>query len=74
MDNVKPEGALANLSAMGQSLVLAVGSERGWSNAEREKLEKAGFLRFSMGERAMRTETACVAAAVLALEKIGVLG
>jgi len=73
-DNVRPEGALANLSAMGQSVVLAVGSERGWSDAEREKLENAGFLRLSMGDRVLRTETACVAAAVLALEKIGVLG
>ena len=73
-DNVRPEGALANLNGMGQSIVLAVGSERGWSDTEREKLENAGFLRLSMGDRALRTETACVAAAVLALEKIGVMG
>ena len=73
-DNVRPEGALANLSAMGQAVVLAIGSERGWSDAERTQLEKAGFLRLSMGDRVMRTETACVAAAVLALEKIGALG
>jgi 16S rRNA U1498 N3-methylase RsmE len=72
-DNVRPEGALANLSALGQSVVLAVGSERGWSDAERDRFEAAGFLRLSMGGRAMRTETACVAAAILALEKIGVL-
>ena len=74
LDNVRPEGALALLSALGQSMVLAVGCERGWSDREREKLESAGFIRLSMGERALRTETACVAAAVLALEKIGVLG
>ena len=74
LDNVRPEGALALLSALGQSLILAVGSERGWSDGEREQLEAAGFLRLSMGSRALRTETACVAAAVLALEKIGALG
>ena len=74
LDNVRPEGALANLSALGQSLVLAVGCERGWSDREREKLEGSGFVRVSMGQRALRTETACVAAAVLALEKIGALG
>ena len=74
LDNVRPEGALALLSALGHSMVLAVGSERGWSDTERDKLEAAGFLRLSMGERVLRTETACVAAAVLALEKIGVLG
>ena len=74
LDNIRPEGSLALLSALGRSLVLAVGSERGWSDREREELEKAGFVRLSMGERALRTETACVAAAVLALEKIGALG
>jgi 16S rRNA U1498 N3-methylase RsmE len=73
-DNVRPEGTFANLSAFGQSIVAAVGSERGWSDRERDELEAAGFLRLSMGERALRTETACIAAAVLALEKIGVLG
>ena len=74
LDNVRPEGALALLSGLGQSIVLAVGCERGWSDREREALEKAGFLRLSMGTRAMRTETACVAAVVLALEKIGAMG
>jgi len=73
-DNVRPEGSLANLSALGQPIVLAVGSERGWTDAEREMLENAGFLRLSMGDRALRTETACIVAAGLALEKIGVLG
>ena len=74
LDNVRPEGSLALLSALGQSLVLAVGCERGWSDRERGDLEAAGFVRLSMGERVMRTETACVAATVLALEKIGALG
>jgi RsmE family RNA methyltransferase len=73
-DNVRPEGSLANLNALGQSLVLAVGSERGWSDAERDRLEEAGFLRLSMGDRALRTETACTAAAILGLEKTGFLG
>jgi RsmE family RNA methyltransferase len=74
LDNIRPEGSLALLSALGQSMVLAVGCERGWSDKEREELEKAGFLRLSMGCRPLRTETACVAAVVLALEKIGALG
>ena len=73
-DNVRPEGSLANLNAMRQPVVMAVGSERGWSDAERAKLESAGFLRLSMGKRALKTETACIAAAVLALEKMGFLG
>jgi len=73
LDNVRPEGALSLLSAYGRSIVLAVGPERGWSDRERDELKKAGFIRLSMGSRAMRTETACVASAVLALEKIGAL-
>ena len=74
LDNVRPEGSLTHLSALGQSMVLAVGCERGWSDREREEMEKTGFLRLGMGIRPLRTETACTAAAVLALEKIGVLG
>jgi RsmE family RNA methyltransferase len=73
-DNQRPEGSMARLSLMRRPAVLAVGSERGWSDRERELLEKAGFLRLSLGGRALRTETACVAAAVLILEKIGELG
>jgi RsmE family RNA methyltransferase len=73
-DNLRPEGSLARLNCMRRPAVLAVGPERGWSDRERELLEKAGFLRLSLGERALRTETACTAAAVLVLEKIGALG
>jgi RsmE family RNA methyltransferase len=73
-DNLRPEGSLARLGLMRRPAVLAVGPERGWSDRERELLEKAGFLRLSLGERALRTETACVAAAALMLEKIGELG
>ncbi|MDR1970721.1 MAG: 16S rRNA (uracil(1498)-N(3))-methyltransferase [Treponema sp.] len=72
-DNLRPEGSLARLSFMRRQAVLAVGPERGWSDRERDILEKAGFLRLSLGERALRTETACVAAAVLIMEKIGEL-
>jgi RsmE family RNA methyltransferase len=55
-------------------MILAIGSERGWTDHERGLLEEAGFLRLSLGSRALRTETACIAAAVLAIEKIGELG
>jgi RsmE family RNA methyltransferase len=70
MDNVRAEGSLFNISPSSRPIVMAIGPERGWSDRERDLLEKAGFLRLSMGERPMRTETACVAAAALAMEKI----
>ncbi|MDR2159345.1 MAG: RNA methyltransferase [Treponema sp.] len=72
-DNVRPEGAMARISPTRRPVVLAVGSERGWTDRERDALEAAGFTRLSLGGRALRTETACLAAAVLALEKIGEL-
>ncbi|MDR2794071.1 MAG: 16S rRNA (uracil(1498)-N(3))-methyltransferase [Treponema sp.] len=72
-DNIRPEGALSLLNPLGHPLVIAVGAERGWSDRERAELENAGFTRLSMGKRTMRTETACVAAAVLAMEKLGEL-
>jgi RsmE family RNA methyltransferase len=73
-DNVRPAGTMGDLPVRRRPAVLAVGPERGWSDRERGLLEKAGFARLSLGKRALRTETACVAAAVLAMEKIGELG
>jgi RsmE family RNA methyltransferase len=73
-DNVRPEGAMSRISPTKRPVVLAIGSERGWTDRERDLLEAAGFLRLSLGSRALRTETACTAAAVLAMEKIGELG
>lgn len=73
-DNVRPEGAMSRLSTTMRPIVAAIGSERGWSDRERTMLESAGFVRLSLGERALRTETACVVAAALALEKTGNLG
>lgn len=79
-DNVDPEAPFCRLgfgaagAARTGETVLAIGSERGWSDGERRALEAAGFVRASMGERALRTETACVVAVALALEKLGALG
>jgi RsmE family RNA methyltransferase len=73
-DNVRPEGAMSRITPTRRPVVLAIGSERGWSDRERDLFESAGFLRLSLGSRSLRTETACVAAAILAMEKIGELG
>jgi len=69
MDNVRAEGSFFNVPTTSRPAVIAVGPERGWSDRERDLFEQAGFLRLSMGSRALRTETACVAAAALAMEK-----
>jgi RsmE family RNA methyltransferase len=73
-DNLRPAGSMARLAPAKRRMSVAIGPERGWSDRERDLLEKTGFLRLSLGERALRTETACVAAAILALEKMGELG
>jgi RsmE family RNA methyltransferase len=77
LDNENPAGSFFDLSPplspAEAGFTLAIGSERGWSNGERTMLEAAGFIRLSIGERALRTETACIAATVLAmghLEKV----
>jgi 16S rRNA (uracil1498-N3)-methyltransferase len=43
-------------------VVLAIGSERGWSAPERESLRLAGFEMVHLGERVLRTETALAVA------------
>jgi 16S rRNA U1498 N3-methylase RsmE len=73
--SVKPAGfgAKGETAPSSMMTVLAVGCERGWSEHERDMLEGAGFRRLSLGRRALRTETACVAAAALLMEKMGLL-
>jgi len=69
MDNVRPEGSLFHMAVTSRPAVIAIGPERGWSDRERDLFEKAGFMRLSMGTRPLRTETACIAASILAMEK-----
>ena len=42
-----------------QEAVIAVGPERGWSDSERRILQESGYTFYSLGERILRTETAC---------------
>jgi 16S rRNA (uracil1498-N3)-methyltransferase len=49
-------------------VVLAIGGERGWSQAEREALRASGFILCHLGPEVMRTETAVVAAVTLTRE------
>ncbi|MDR2537602.1 MAG: 16S rRNA (uracil(1498)-N(3))-methyltransferase [Treponema sp.] len=67
-DNIRPVGIFSRLTSKTRTVVIAVGSERGWSEQERERLESAGFTRLSLGDRALRTETACVVAVALATQ------
>ncbi len=63
-------GAARSLEA---PVTLAIGSERGWTEAELSALRAAGFAPRRLGERILKTETAAVAATVLALAALQIL-
>lgn len=76
-EDAAPSGtkAVQNCSARqnGIRITAAIGSERGWSERERNLFKQKGFTLCSMGERILRTETACTAATVIILQALGVL-
>jgi RsmE family RNA methyltransferase len=72
LDNVE---AAAPLSAAEVALpaAIAIGSERGWSDAERAVLREAGYRLVHLGPRVLRVETAAVAALALAKARAGLI-
>jgi len=63
LDNYEHTTPLHRMSLpVGETLVLAVGSERGFTGAERDQLRDAGYQLAGLGERVLRTETAVIAA------------
>jgi len=52
-------------------LLLAVGPEGGWTDYERELFARHGFRAVGLGPRALRTDTACIAALTLAHAALG---
>jgi RsmE family RNA methyltransferase len=83
LDNALPQTTLVeflresiahNNHAQEQTPVIAaVGSERGWTDVERESLKRAGFTLCGIGERVLRTETACTVSLSLILAALGAL-
>ena len=83
LDNVNPKCALnqaiEDIPCMkcdhpcgeGKTVFAAIGSERGWTNKEREMLEEYGYIRCGMGNRIMRTETAATVAGSVILNRLG---
>jgi len=84
LDNIRPKGSLKEVlkspvilsecegSSAGVSIA-AIGSERGWTDKERDFLENSGFVLCGMGCRIMRTETAATVAATIILNEKGFL-
>jgi len=85
LDNVNPKCSLSvaisdipcmqcsNPCDEGKSVFAAIGSERGWTDKERNLLEEYGYIRCGMGNRIMRTETAATVAGAIILNKLGYL-
>ncbi len=63
-----PIGAAAKKFSAG---CLALGPERGWSEAERRALADAGFASYHLGDRILRVETAAVAGTSIMLAGLG---
>ncbi len=61
LDNYEAKQHVADLSFTKQSVVIAVGSERGWTEAERDLLRREHFKLAHLGRRPLRTETAALA-------------
>jgi len=71
-----PYGAgqrMGSLEPLAPPVVLAVGSERGWTEPELRLLTSFGFSTVSLGRRILRTETAALSAVSLALARLGLM-
>ena len=56
-----PHSSLLTPNCFDVRPLLAIGPDGGWTAEEQEKFFAAGFTPFSLGERPLRTDTACVA-------------
>lgn len=73
LDNIIGSVRLSDMTLEGKSVTIAIGSERGFSDNERNAFLSSGFTAALIGNRILRTETACVAATALALERMNIL-
>jgi RsmE family RNA methyltransferase len=72
LDNYEATAALSTCNLIGDKpAVLALGAERGWSAGERVLLRENGCTLVHLGERVLRTETACIAAITLLKARLG---
>lgn len=62
LDNYEATTGLWEAASQKPSLVLTIGSERGWTDDERALFRQNGFALAHLGDRPLRTETAVIAA------------
>ena len=74
LDNIEPSKSLScALKEKPQKAIAAIGSERGWTNYERQLFRQNGFELLSMGKRILRAVTASTVAVSLILNSMEVL-
>jgi len=61
---------LDNSDDLSRGIALVIGSERGWTDMERRDLSDTGFQFGYLGDRILRTDTACISATALALASL----
>ena len=71
LDNYEATGSLRDVAEGNAAVVLAIGSERGWSAKERDLFRSHGFDLAHLGERPLRTETAAIAAVSIVAAGLG---
>lgn len=62
---------LGDIILSGLPVVLAIGTERGWTNHEIDIFLNVGYLLCSLGDRILKTETAASAAVSILLSRLG---
>ncbi len=73
LDNYESATAFSSAALTQAPVVLAIGSERGWSTGERNQLRAAGFTLLNLGTRVLRTETAVIATLAIVRAKLGLM-
>jgi RsmE family RNA methyltransferase len=62
---------LSRIPLSATPVVLAIGTERGWTASELRQFQECGFVRCSLGDRILKTETAAVVAVSMVLAGLG---
>ncbi len=70
LDNVKPESTLTNYALKDMNVSLILGSERGLTDHERLLLKNSSIPILKLGDRILRTDTACIVGLTLILSKM----
>jgi RsmE family RNA methyltransferase len=71
LDVYEAAAPLSSMPTEHAAFNLAVGSERGWSPSERTTLRENGYQLVDLGERILRTETACTVAIAIIAAQMG---